>query len=50
MTFQNTGPKRRSDKLPEGQQGKETENVLYKEAGIRMPTGFSAAALKARRQ
>ena len=31
-------------------QGKETENVLYKEAGIRMTTGFSAATLKARRQ
>lgn len=50
MTFQNMGPKIRSYKLPERHRGKEKENVLYKERGIRMPMQFSAATLKAGRQ
>ena len=50
VTFQNTGPKIRSYKLLERHRGQETESVLYKETGVRMPMGLSAATLKARRQ
>ena len=50
VTFQNTGPKIRSYKLPERHRGQETESVLCKETGVRMPMGFSAATLKAGRQ